>query len=67
MRLITTQKPTISGIEVTCKGENKMVSQWLNRFLDDYHPVGYGTYVKESKSLDKENKSITVWRARSCD
>jgi len=54
-------------MEVTCKGENKMVSQWLNRFLDNYHPVGYGTYVKESKSLDEKNKSITVWRARSCD
>lgn len=62
-----TTEETVSGFLSTCTGANKLVDKWVDEYLNSYHPLGYGTYVKDSKPLTSEMKQVTMWRAKSCD
>lgn len=53
--------------EYTITGENALVDERIEDLKRDYHPCGYGTFVKRSEVLDAGHKRVVVWRANSCD
>jgi hypothetical protein len=55
------------GVEMIFEGTKQDVDIAVSSYMEAYHPVGYGTYITESKDAPDDTKRVTVWRANSCD
>lgn len=51
-----------SSTEVTIYGEDAYIEMMVAEYFRDYHPDGYGTYVKT-----REPGLVIIWRANSCE
>lgn len=66
----------IEGIDVTpltgsrtnmqCSGDPTAVGCWVEAYLKDYHPHGYGTRVYSDVTVDGV-RTVKVSRGSSCD
>lgn len=56
------------GVTVTITGRSDYeVRANAKRYVDSYHPAGYGTHIVESGHWDGDLFVIKIWRAASCD
>jgi hypothetical protein len=62
-----TQERNPSGTLMIFEGPRDEVQDCIVDVMERYHPIGYGTYVKETKTLPKESLRAVIWRANSCD
>lgn len=67
LAITETSERTNFKTEYTIAGENALVDERVEEIMVDYHPCGYGTFVKSREVLDAGHKRVVVWRANSCD
>lgn len=67
MKVTKLSHPRSSSIELVFEGTAADVDMSVQDYFEHYHPVGYGTYVKERKHFDDDTVRTVVWRASSCD
>lgn len=67
MKVTKLSHPRSSSIELVFEGTPSDVDFSVQDYFEHYHPVGYGTYIKDVSVTNDHNKRVVVWRAASCD
>ena len=67
MKATTLTHPKSSFMEVILEGSKPDVQLSTDEYFKAYHPMGYGTYVKEREEFPDDTVRVVIWRAKSCD
>ena len=67
MKATTLTHPKSSSLELVLEGTKADVQLSTDEYFKAYHPVGYGTYVKEREEFSDDTVRVVIWRAKSCD
>lgn len=53
-------------VKMRVQGPFEAVSTWVDRYLDEYPSMGYGTSASAAKNLSDGRVEVIVERARAC-